>query len=160
LRVIGIDPGINKVGYGVIEENLEVVESGIFITSSKLNFENKIEFLLKNIEILIKKFSPDIISIEEIYVAKNTQVALKMGIFIGGLIGLSILRNIKFLLIPPREIKQLITGNGGATKEQVKFMVENLTSYYNLKNFEESDAVAVAISAIFKLKENAILYKG
>jgi crossover junction endodeoxyribonuclease RuvC len=159
LKVIGIDPGITKVGYGIIEEDLKVIETGIFIPSKKLNFEGKIGFLLKNIEILIEKFNPEIISIEEIYVAKNTQIALKIGIFTGGIIGLSVLKNIKFILIPPREIKQLITGNGGATKEQIKFMVENLTSYLNFKNFEETDAVAVAISTIFKLKENVILYK-
>ncbi|HOK56130.1 MAG TPA: crossover junction endodeoxyribonuclease RuvC [bacterium] len=159
MRVIGIDPGINKVGYGVIDENLKVIDSGVFIPSLKLKFENKIEFLLENIETLIEKFLPEFISIEEIYVAKNARIALKIGIFIGGIIGLSISKDIKFLLIPPREIKQLITGNGGATKEQVKFMVENLTGYYSFQSFEASDAVATAISAIFKLKENVIFHK-
>ncbi|MCS7181490.1 MAG: crossover junction endodeoxyribonuclease RuvC [bacterium] len=159
MKIIGIDPGINKAGYGVLNENLKVLESGIFKSPLKLSFENKIKYLLQNFETLIENFSPDYISIEEIYVAKNVQVALKIGILIGGIIGISISRNVKFFLIPPREIKQLITGKGGATKQQVKFMVENLTNYYNFKSFEETDAVATAISAIFKLKENAILYK-
>ncbi|MFN4227416.1 MAG: crossover junction endodeoxyribonuclease RuvC [Candidatus Ratteibacteria bacterium] len=160
MKIIGIDPGINKLGYSVIKENLNIVESGVFIPTLKLNYESKIDYLIKNFEKLIGKFSPDLISIEEIYVAKNVQIALKIGILIGGIIGLCITRNIKFVLIPPREIKQLITGKGGATKEQVKFMVENLTNCYSFRNFEETDATAVAISALFKLKENVIFYKG
>lgn len=159
MKIIGIDPGINKAGYGVLDENLKVLESGIFISPLKFSFEEKIKCLLKNFEILIKNFSPDYVSIEEIYVAKNVQIALKIGILIGGIIGISLSRNVRFVLIPPREIKQLITGNGGATKEQIKFMVENLTNYNNFKSFEETDAVATAISAIFKLKENVIFYK-
>ncbi|MCM8811065.1 MAG: crossover junction endodeoxyribonuclease RuvC [Candidatus Omnitrophica bacterium] len=158
MRIIGLDPGINKLGYSVIEENLNVLKSGVFVPSLKLNFESKIKYLLENFESLLKNFSPDLISIEEIYVAKNIQIALKIGILIGGIIGICITRNIKFVLIPPREIKQLITGKGGATKEQVKFMIENLTNCYNFKNFEETDATATAISAVFKLKENVIFY--
>ncbi|MGB9678233.1 MAG: crossover junction endodeoxyribonuclease RuvC, partial [Candidatus Ratteibacteria bacterium] len=99
MKVIGLDPGINKVGYGVIEENFKVLETGVFIPSLKLNYEGKIEFLLKNIEVLIEKFLPEFISVEEIYVAKNIRVALRIGILIGGIIGLSISRNIRFLLI-------------------------------------------------------------
>ncbi|MCM8785282.1 MAG: crossover junction endodeoxyribonuclease RuvC [Candidatus Omnitrophica bacterium] len=159
MKIIGIDPGIKKLGYSVIREDLNLLESGVFIPSLKLNYESKIEYLLKNFERLVKSFSPDLISIEEIYVAKNVQIALKIGILIGGIIGLCITNNIKFILIPPREIKQLITGKGGATKEQVKFMIEHLTNCYNFKNFEETDATATAISALFKLKENVIFYK-
>jgi len=159
LKIIGIDPGINKLGYGVIEEDFKILECGIIKPSLKLNYEDKIKFLLQNFSSLVDKYSPDFVSIEEIYVAKNVQIALKIGILIGGIIWIALSNNKKFFLIPPREIKQLITGRGGATKEQVKFMVENLTNFYNFRNFEETDAIAVAISTIFKIKENAILYK-
>ena len=160
MKVIGIDPGINKLGYGVIEEGLKIVECGL-ISPPKEFYEKKIEYLVRNVLVLINKYNPDFISIEEIYVAKNVRVALKIGILIGGIIGISILENRKFLLIPPREIKKSITGKGGATKEQVRFMVENLTNFYNFRNFEETDAVACAISAIFKIKEkeNVVFYK-
>ncbi|MCM8818006.1 MAG: crossover junction endodeoxyribonuclease RuvC [Candidatus Omnitrophica bacterium] len=158
MKIIGIDPGINKLGYGVIED-LKVLECGIIKPSSKLSFEGKVEYILKNFKEFIAKYNPDILSIEEIYVAKNVQIALKIGILIGGIIWTSLSNNIKFFLIPPREIKKLITGKGGATKEQVKFMVENLTNFYNFKNFEETDAIATALSALFKLKENALLYQ-
>lgn len=158
MRIIGIDPGINKLGYSVIE-NFRVINCGIIKPSLKLTFEGKVEYILKNLKELFEKYNPDFLSIEEIYVAKNVQIALKIGILIGGIIWASLSNNIKFFLIPPREIKKLITGRGEATKEQVKFMVENLTNFYDFKNFEETDATATAISALFKLKENAILYK-
>ena len=160
MRVIGIDPGINKLSYGVINENLSVLEYGLILPPFK-SYEKKIEYLLKNVESVINRFNPDCVSIEEIYVAKNVQVALKIGILIGGIIWIAISNNKDFFLIPPREIKKMITGKGGATKEQVKFMVENLTNFYNFKNYEETDAVAAAISAIFKIKErkNVVFYK-
>ena len=160
MKVIGIDPGINKLGYGVIKENLNVLECGIILPSGK-SYVEKIEYLLKFIDSIINKFNPDYVSIEEIYVAKNIRVALKIGILIGGIIWIGISNNKEFFLISPREIKKLITGKGGATKEQVRFMVENLTGFYNFKNYEETDAVACAISAVFKIKEreNAVFYK-
>ncbi|MGC8976424.1 MAG: crossover junction endodeoxyribonuclease RuvC [Candidatus Ratteibacteria bacterium] len=159
MKIIGIDPGINKLGYGIINGNIKIIESGTILPPKKLNYENKIKYLLENFENLIEKYNPDFVSIEEIYVAKNVQIALKIGILIGGIICSSITKNIKFSLIPPREIKKIITGKGGATKQQVKFMVENLTNFYKFKSYEETDAVACAISLIFKLKENALLYK-
>ncbi|MCM8772067.1 MAG: crossover junction endodeoxyribonuclease RuvC [Candidatus Omnitrophica bacterium] len=150
--MIGIDPGINKLGYSVIE-NFKILECGILKPPSKLTFEEKIEFILKNFKKILEKYLPDIVSIEEVYVAKNVKTALNMGILVGGIISVILSYNIKFFLIPPSEIKKMITGKGSATKEQVKFMVENLTNFYNFKNFEETDATASAISAIFKLKE-------
>lgn len=159
MRIIGIDPGINKLGYGIIEDDFKVIEVGTILPPLKLSYESKIEYILKNFKLLVEKYTPDFVSIEEIYVAKNVQIALKIGILIGGIIWISIFHNVKFSLIPPREIKKTITGKGGATKEQVKFMVETLTNFHSFKSFEETDAVASAISTIFKLKENAILYK-
>ncbi|MCM8804176.1 MAG: crossover junction endodeoxyribonuclease RuvC [Candidatus Omnitrophica bacterium] len=159
MRGIGIDPGINKLGYGIIEENFKVIDVGTIYPPFKLNYEDKIKYILKNYELLIEKYNPDFVSIEEIYVAKNVQIALKIGIIIGGIICKSISYNIKFYLIPPSEIKKMVTGKGQATKEQVKFMVENLTNFHSFKSFEETDAVASAISTIFKLKEDAIFYK-
>jgi len=160
LKVIGFDPGINKLGYGIVNENLNLLECGVVLPPFK-SYEKKVNYLLKNVESIINKFKPDFVSIEEIYVAKNVQIALKIGILIGGIIHMAVSDKKEFFLIPPREIKMLITGKGGATKEQVKFMVENLTNFYNFKNYEETDAVACAISAIFKIKEreNVILYK-
>jgi len=160
LKVIGIDPGINKLGYGVVNEDLNILECGLILPPPK-SYEKKIEYLIRNVESIINKFKPDYVSIEEIYVAKNVRIALKIGILIGGIIWLALSNDKEFFLIPPREIKKLITGKGGATKEQVKFMVENLSNFYNFKNYEETDAVACAISAIFKIKEmrNAVFYK-
>lgn len=159
MKIIGIDPGINKFGYGIIEDNFRVLEIGVISPSKKLSYEEKVAYLLQNYRKIIEKYSPEFVSIEEIYVGKNVQIALKIGILIGGIVGISLSNRIKFLIIPPREIKKMITGKGQATKEQIKFMVENLTNFYNFTSYEESDAIASAISALFKLKENDLLYK-
>lgn len=160
MKILGIDPGINKLGFGIVEDiNFRIIDVGVINLPLKIEFEKKIENIIQKFESIINKNRPDMIAIEEVYVAKNVQIALKIGILTGGIIWSSISKKIKFILIPPREIKLLLTGKGSATKEQVKFMVENLTNFKNFKSYEESDAVATAISGIFKIKENAILFK-
>lgn len=146
--ILGIDPGLNKIGYGVIETEgeLKVIKTGIICPPSNFTFEMKLENISRNFRELIENFKPDVVAIEEIYLGKNVRIALKIGQVMGIIEGLTLNEKIKVSLLSPREIKKSLTGKGSATKEQVKFMVENLTGYRGFKKIDESDAVAVAIS--------------
>lgn len=146
--ILGIDPGLNKIGYGAIEtrSGLRVIKTGVICPPPNSTFKMKLENISRSFEELIENISPDVVAIEEIYLGKNVQIALKIGQVMGIIEGLTLNKKIKFSLISPREIKKSITGKGNASKDQVKFMVENLTGYREFKKIDESDAVAVAIS--------------
>jgi len=161
LTVLGIDPGLNKLGYSIVEEKngiLDVIDYGRINPPTKLPFNKKITYLYNKLKGIIENFKPEIIGIEEIYLDKNVQITLKIGEVIGMVMGLGVDKNIDFILIPTREIKKNIVGTGAATKEQVKYMIENLTKVSEIKNFDESDAIAVAISCINSKKKNDLLY--
>lgn len=147
--ILGIDPGVNRLGYGVISEEkgrLKVIDGGLISPDRELPFQKKLAYLFSQLEKVVERNQPEVLAIEEIYVAKNARVALKIGQVIGLVIGLGLKKGIEFVLIPPREVKQSIVGTGSATKEQVQFMVEQLTGVQNLNNPDVSDALAVAIS--------------
>lgn len=149
LIILGIDPGVNRLGYGVISEEkglLKVKDCGLISPRRELAFQKKLAYLSARLEEVIEQNHPEVIAIEEIYVAKNARVALRIGQVIGLVVGLGLKKQIDFVLIPPREVKQSIVGTGSATKEQVQFMVEQLTGVKNLPNPDVSDALAVAIS--------------
>ena len=159
--ILGIDPGLNKIGYGAIEtENgLRVIKTGVICPPPHFTYKMKLENISRNFEELIENLKPDVVAIEEIYLGKNVQIALKIGQVMGIIEGLTLNKKIKFSLISPREIKKSLTGRGGATKEQVKFMVENLTGYRKFKKIDESDAVAVAISYLNTEGKDDWIYK-
>lgn len=161
-KILGLDPAINRVGYGLIEtENKEVVvlSAGV-ISSGVSSYNQKLINLTEKYAELLDRMLPDIVVIEEIYVGKNPRVALKIGQITGLLIASSIKRKIPFHLIPPAEVKECLVGSGIATKQQVQFMLEHITGYRNFKNMDESDAVAVAVAYIQHKKEYDLLYSG
>lgn len=163
MKILGIDPGIHKVGFGIVEKNdgsFNLVKSGFIKPPSSLSYKNKLSYIANKIEEIILKWKVNFIAIEEIYLAKNVQIALKIGQVIGIIESVAIRYNIDFDTIAPREIKKCLTGRGSAEKQQVKFMVETITGYNNFKNTDESDAVAVAISYFYIKKENDLLHKG
>ncbi len=163
MRILGIDPGIYRVGFGIVEKkgnSFKIIESGVISPPKNLEYKEKLCYIAEKIEEVIKSADAEKVAIEEIYVAKNMRVALKIGQVIGIIEAIAIKNNFDFETIPPREVKKCLTGIGSADKGQVKFMVETMTGYKNFKKLDESDAVAVAISSFYLREENALLHKG
>lgn len=163
MRILGVDPGVNRIGYGLVESangRETVVRTGVIIPSAKDTYQKKVSAIIETFDRLMEEMQPDIIVIEEIYLGKNFRIALKIGQVMGILLGSAAGRKIAFHLISPREIKQNVTGNGGAAKEQVRYMLEHLTGYKNFKSEDESDAVAAAIAYLNNKKEYDLLHSG
>lgn len=161
-KILGLDPAINRVGYGLIEtgkRDVMVLSTGV-ISSGQFFYNQKLINLTEKFEEVLDRLVPNVIAIEEIYVGKNPRIALKVGQITGILIASSIKRKIPFYLIPPAEVKECIVGSGIATKQQVQFMLEHITGYKNFKNTDESDAVAVAVAYLQHKKEYDLLYSG
>lgn len=161
--ILGIDPGTNILGYGIIKTNstgIKAIQYGVMHLSQYSNHAIKLEKIYKRTLQLIKEYLPDEIAIEATFYGKNVQSMLKLGRVQGVVIAAGISRDIPVVEYAPRKIKQVVTGNGNASKEQVARMLINtlnLTSF-NLKeanfqkHFDATDALSVAVCHYYQTK--------
>ncbi len=148
--ILGIDPGTNIMGYSVIKvvkNELELIVMDV-LKMNKLNDQAlKLNKIFETTLRIIDTYHPDFLAIEAPFVGKNSQSALKLGRAQGVGIAAALHRSIPVNEYSPRKIKQSITGNGSASKEQVAAMVGRMVklpadaSTY----FDATDAIAVAI---------------
>jgi crossover junction endodeoxyribonuclease RuvC len=149
MKIIGIDPGLACTGFGIIEvinNNLNIIDYGIVKTDSKRPLNIRLNTIYEDLKYIIKKYNPKVMSVEQIFYGKNVKSAL----LLGHARGIPLLLSAKFSLslyeFSARRIKQSLTGNGNATKEQVQFMVKNLLSMEEVPSpSDASDALAAAI---------------
>ena len=148
MRIIGIDPGSIKTGYGVIDYNgssTSYVTSGV-IDAKKDSFNNRLKIIFESLAEIIREHKPDQMAVETVFVHKNASSALKLGHARAAAICASFESNINIFEYSPREVKLSTVGTGKAEKEQVMEMVKLILSIKQVKlNLDESDALAVGI---------------
>lgn len=152
--ILGIDPGTNIMGYGLIQ----IVQKKMFIKSmgvvnlSKINgHELKLKKIFDSTIQLIEENLPDDLAIEAPFFGKNVQSMLKLGRAQGVAIAAALHKNIPITEYSPKKIKQSITGNGNASKEQVALMLKNLLSLNELPDFlDATDGLAAAVCHFFQ----------
>ncbi|MDI6828504.1 MAG: crossover junction endodeoxyribonuclease RuvC [Armatimonadota bacterium] len=150
LRILGVDPGLNITGYGIIEvinEKPTLVEGGVIRVPSRLPLEKRLSTIFYGIEELIKEFNPQALALEEVYTHYDRpRVAVMMGHARGVICLASSLNQVPVFSYASTHIKGSLTGNGRASKEQIQRMVQ---AQLNLKTPPEpldvSDALAVAL---------------
>ena len=148
--ILGIDPGIAIVGYGIIEyknNKFRVIDYGAITTPSTMATAKRLERIYKGIDILIKNYNIDEVGVEELFFNKNVKTAITVA-QARGVILLACSHNDKPIYeYTPLQVKQGVVGYGRAQKSQVQQMV---TSILNLKEIPKpddvADALAVAIS--------------
>lgn len=152
MRVLGIDPGSNITGYGIIEKNgraLNTLKWGAIRTKQNQSFPDKLKKIYDDLSEVIKTYKPSIAAIENIFFAKNARSALKLGQVRGATILAAKNSGLAIAEYTPLEIKLSITGYGRAEKKQVQFMVTKLLGLKeDPKPLDSSDALAVAICHI------------
>jgi len=149
LKILGIDPGLVCTGFGVIESsnnNLKVVDFGIIKADPKDSLSQRLKTIYDDVKEIVEMYKPSIMSIEEVFCGKNVKSALLLGHARAVPMVLSANYNMPVYEFSSRRIKQSITGNGNATKEQVQFMVKNILLMDSLPQpLDASDALAIAI---------------
>ncbi len=154
--ILGIDPGTNIAGYGVIgikKNQLYYISMGIFDLRSEINHAMKLQSIFDQCSKLIDTYLPDEFAIEAPFYGKNAQSMLKLGRAQGVSMAAALNRNIPIFEYAPRRIKQSVTGRGTATKDQVAGMVKSLLSLETLHSkFDATDALAIAICHYFSYK--------
>lgn len=148
-KILGIDPGTNVMGYAVLNTHLSKSEVEVIsvIQMKKMpDHYAKLKFIYEKVNALIEQYQPDILSIEAPFYGKNVQSMLKLGRAQGVVIAACLHAGMEVYEYEPRKIKQSITGNGNAAKEQVAAM---LCHMYPLKDAVEyldaTDALAAAV---------------
>ncbi|WP_040005793.1 crossover junction endodeoxyribonuclease RuvC [Fibrisoma limi] len=156
--ILGVDPGTQVAGYGIIAVQagvMRMMQYGVVQLSKYSTYQLKLQKLHDTILRLIDEYKPDEMAIEDPFFGKNVQAMLKLGRAQGVVMAAALSRNIPIVEYAPRRVKQSVTGNGNASKDQVSHMVGHLLKAdLNPAFFDATDALAIAVCHHFH--ENAI----
>lgn len=147
--ILGIDPGIAIVGYGIIECNgnhSKIIDYGCITTDADIFFPERLKIVYNGVIDIIDKYNPDDVAVEELFFNKNVKTAIKVGHARGVEILACVNKNLHIYEYTPLQIKQSVVGYGRAEKRQVQEMVKILLNLKEIpKPDDAADALAVAI---------------
>lgn len=147
--IIGIDPGLNHTGYGLIKikkDKIRAVDYGCIDNLASDAFPDKIKKIHYEIDALVQRYSPHDLVLEEIFFSRNTRSAINVGKVCGAVALTATLLGIELFVYTPLQIKQAVVGYGRASKNQVQAMVKVLLNLSEVPRSDHAaDALAVAI---------------
>jgi crossover junction endodeoxyribonuclease RuvC len=151
--VLGIDPGTAVTGYGVVKGDRSspphLIECGIIRTKPRDPLASRLQEIYNGVAELIQKHRPDALSIEDVFYARNVRTTVVLGHARGVIMLAAANARLDIAEYPPAEIKKAVVGSGGATKEQVQFMVMRLLRLKSAPQpSDASDGVAAALAHI------------
>ena len=148
-RLLGVDPGTNIMGYAVIEiegKKMRLIEMGVIKMDHLKEHQHKLKRIFLRLKEIIFNHKPSEMAIEAPFFGKNVQSMLKLGRAQGVAIAAAITSDVEVTEYSPRKIKQSVTGNGNASKEQVAAMlVTILNKSVKGKTLDATDALATAV---------------
>ncbi|MGN0771763.1 MAG: crossover junction endodeoxyribonuclease RuvC [Christensenellales bacterium] len=150
MRILGIDPGLAIVGYGVIDSEKGIyrpVDCGVINTPKELSLPDRLAEIFKGMGELIDTFKPDQVAIEELFFTKNITTGISVAEARGVILLACRQRNIPMFEYTPNQIKQSLTGYGKADKKQIQFMITRLLGLKAVpKPDDAADALAIALT--------------
>ncbi len=155
MKILGVDPGSRTIGLAIILKEREKIR---YVTSHTLKIKkgelpSKLSYILEQFKEYILKYKPDMVSIEDHFYHKNPKVLLLLGRISGVLIAQSSRMGLPVSLYSPSEMKKSITGTGGASKEQVAYMVKKILNLKGEAPMDATDAIGIALCHCFLGKE-------
>lgn len=148
MRVLGIDPGSQITGYGVVQKErggLRHVDNGCIRLGAKSALPQRLLHIFESLTTAIRQFSPDVVAVESLFFANNVRSALKLGESRGVALLAAQQCGVAIAEYSPAEIKQAVTGYGLAGKDQIQRMVKALLKLPEVAQADAADALAVAI---------------
>lgn len=153
-RILGVDPGTNILGFGIIEirDNRAMVLDANIINLSKVeDQQTKLKEIFLSIQEIIESYQTGIFAVESPFYGKNPQSMLKLGRAQGVAIAAAMVMGLDIQEYSPKSIKKSITGNGNASKEQVAGMLQHTLKYeIQSKYLDASDALATALCVFYQ----------
>jgi crossover junction endodeoxyribonuclease RuvC len=158
--ILGIDPGTSIMGYGLIlvkGSNMEMIALGVLHLDKLNDHALKLKKIFEKTLHLIDEYKPDDLAIEAPFFGKNIQSMLKLGRAQGVAMAAGLYRTIPIFEYSPKKIKQSITGNGNASKEQVAMMLQTLLNIGDLPDhLDATDGLAAAVCHFFQNKNTGV----
>jgi len=152
MLALGIDPGTAICGYGVVDlqgSHLKALDYGAIETSPTLSDAKRLVIIHHEIDVLIKKYKPEIVGVELLFFNKNVTTAMTVGQARGVILLAAAQNDIKVVDFTPLQVKQAVVGYGKATKEQVIYMTQRLLKLPSKPHPDDvADALAVAICTV------------
>jgi crossover junction endodeoxyribonuclease RuvC len=148
--VLGVDPGSHATGYGVVSSGpvARVLAGGVIRTDRAAPLAERLLTIHGALTEVIAAHRPDVMAVENLFNARNPRSSLILGHARGAILLAGAQAGLAVVEYAPREVKQALTGNGAAAKEQVRFMVVRLLRLRGDPPLDESDALAVALAHV------------
>lgn len=156
MRILGIDPGIGRTGWGVIEaqsSNIRAQKFGCIETKANSDTPGRLFAIYDEIVDIIRAYKPEVMAIEELFFNKNVKTALTVGQARGVIMLAAVQHNLQISIYTPLQVKVALTGYGRAEKPQVGKMVKVVLSLKEVpKPDDTADALAIAVTHAFSAK--------
>ena len=164
MRILGIDPGLAIVGYGVVDKvgnAYKTIDYNAITTMAHTPIENRIKIIYDEISLLLEKLKPDALSIEELFFNNNSKTAIAVGQARGVVLLAAVEHNVPIYEYTPLQVKQALTGYGRASKTQIQQMMKNILALSEIpKPADVADALAIAVCHGNSMRFNSILNYG
>jgi crossover junction endodeoxyribonuclease RuvC len=155
IKIIGIDPGLSATGVGIVKGmglKIDDFSFGSIHTSKNTSLPNRLDQIFSNLLVVLKDEKPDLMVVEDVF---SVQKFPKAGITLGKVSGVVLLAGFRFDVpvteVPVREAKQVLTGNGNATKMQLEKAVRSLLNLTTpIRPYHASDAMGLALLGLFR----------
>ena len=160
MRILGIDPGIAIVGYGVVDKegnSYKTIAYDAVTTRAHTPLPERLEKVYQGVTEIIKTYKPDVMSIEELFFNNNAKTALTVGQARGVIILAAVQNNIPVYEYTPLQVKQALTGYGRASKTQIQQMMRTMLGLSEVpKPDDVADALAIAVCHGNSMRFNSI----
>lgn len=151
---MGVDPGSIRTGFGllnVISNRYIHIDNGIVAPPKDMVFKDRVAFIFKGVCEVIEEHKPDYVAIEDIFMSKNAQSALKLGHVRGAIMSAAVIHGVPIFEYTPTRVKQSVAGSGRAQKHQIQEMVRILLKLKEVPQEDAADALAVALTHAFSV---------
>ena len=149
IRILGLDPGLSAMGWGMIEmtgTRLSHIAHGVIATKPSAGLGPRLMTLHRELSVIIQAHAPNAIAVEQAFVARDPQAALKLGHARAVALLAAAEAGLEIAEYAPNHIKKCVVGAGHAGKEQVQFMVKRLLPACGVTQADAADALAAAIA--------------
>jgi crossover junction endodeoxyribonuclease RuvC len=149
--ILGIDPAISHIGWGVISSSgnsIKYLGSGVIDTNAKDTLPTRLAIISRQIDEVIENFKPHCAAMEEVFINKNPLSSLKLSHARGAIMAVIGRHNLDLAEFAPNRVKKSLVGNGHAEKTQVLHMINLLLPTAKIQKFDEADALAVAYTCL------------
>lgn len=159
LRILGIDPGSRVTGFGVIDiaSGRPVYEASGSIRTERGDFPDRLRQIFRAVGEVVATWSPEIVAIENVFMARNAASALKLGQARSAALCATFSHEVDVFEYSPREVKLAVVGTGAATKAQVQHMILSLLELAGEPGADAADALAVALCHAHQRETRAVV---